>query len=66
MDGLHILLAIIGIFSILILYSGCEENNRWNQFSQQHKCQKIGEMTAGYKTVGKTGYRCDDGLEYWR
>ena len=55
-------LALVG----LALWDMNRSERAWAEFSYAHNCKVIGQMTGGYKTGPKTGYRCDDGMEYWR
>lgn len=36
------------------------------KFVKDHRCVVIGEMSAGWNTPPKIGYKCDDGKEYWK
>ncbi len=67
-----ILLVIIG------MYLAIRESIEWDAYAKEH-CTVIGKMSGSWGsgvgsdgkvvstwTPGKTGYKCDDGLEYWR
>ena len=70
---------IVTLFLIIGLtaYFSVQEANDWSVFAEQHHCVEIGKrhgvpiyirngniMTPIPQT--ETGYRCDDGKEYWR
>lgn len=64
------LVAAMVLFLAVIIY----DDSHWNEWASAH-CTKIGKYSGSLgvgsdgKTLyipGKTGWRCDDGTEYWR
>lgn len=69
--GLALLIAVLTGFAM-------KESYDWHKWAERH-CKVFartsgdtvigiganGQMTTAY-IPGKTGYRCDDGMEYWR
>jgi hypothetical protein len=54
---------LLGLTLIIVaLYSTYEENAKWNDFRQTHKCVKISEI----RLLVTAGWKCDDGVTYWR
>jgi hypothetical protein len=37
----------------------------FNEWATVH-CTKIGDVSGGIYYSGKTGWKCDDGLQHWR
>lgn len=73
------ILIVAGIVAALLLsgaiYFGIKSDREWNQFSVEHHCVVFGHKNSQTVITGnggtgfvdsQTGYRCDDGMEYWR
>jgi hypothetical protein len=72
------IIAVVGIFGILI-NEGIQESKAWAKFSKEHNCVVVakisgdvittiggdGKVAVGF-TDDKTGYKCDDGVTYYR
>jgi hypothetical protein len=75
------MVAAIGLMFLLIIFAGymaVKDAMEWEAYAKEH-CTVIGKMSGSWGsgvgtdgkvvstyTAGKTGYKCDDGLEYWR
>lgn len=73
---------IIVAFSLLfafLIYASIIEANNWATYKKENNCIKFSEISAtvaptittsgnvGITTIpGKTGWRCDNGKEFWR
>lgn len=68
--------AIVGI-ALAVLFGvkdNYNEEKRWSKFAAEHHCVKVGEKAAqtvlttnGVGTVdAQVGWKCDDGVTYWR
>ncbi len=60
---------------VLLLLSGCKEDDDWRQFKIDHHCKITQRMdssssfTSGGHVVfndAKVGWLCDDGITYWK
>lgn len=67
-------LTAILIVAVILIVAACAayvDNTNWHKFMLDHDCRVIGHRagqmdTAGHMTFDQTGYRCNDGLEYWK
>lgn len=56
---------------VLLLMAAYAEQKEWDAFKEDHHCAVIGKKdgqvtSGGHYVSGQTGYRCDDGVEYWK
>ena len=74
------LFVVIGVM-LLVLFGSvayCEAKD-WEQFAKDHKCVVVGRTSSSVVPIvgsdgkvgtafvsGQTGYKCDDGVTYWR
>ena len=69
----------VALLIVVCLWGAALSEQRWRDFSDQHNCVVVGKTngdvsfgsTSDGKTIttfnpGKTGYKCDDGITYWR
>lgn len=68
-------LLIVGGIIVLLVWVAVEAEKEWQQFAKEHHCVKVGEISPSSaissdgKVVsipGKEGFKCDDGVTYWR
>jgi hypothetical protein len=53
---------VVGGFSLAVI-GGVLEEREWVQFAATHDCAKVGEMKGNPDRIG---WRCNDGVTYWR
>lgn len=67
-------LLIAALVAVALYFDG-QERAEWRAFAAQHNCQVVGKQKSSSaigsdgKVVfisGKTGYKCNDGITYWR
>lgn len=65
----------IGMAALLLLLTGCPEDESWEKFKADHHCKVTQKMdgstsfTSGGHLVfndAKVGWQCDDGITYWK
>ena len=82
MNALNAVVAVLILALCVVVVFGVREEMRWNEWAAQHcKVIGSVSPSTGYGTTitsggkvgfgpvyvpGKTGYKCDDGMEYWR
>lgn len=68
-DGEMMIIGALIIVVFVMMIRACHDEYResedWKKFQIDHKCKVIGYSSAQYRTPAKTGYLCDDGLQYW-
>lgn len=66
----------LSLLTGLVVYS-LREKDDWERFARTHDCQvvekepgrflpAVGKDALSVYTPGRTAYRCNDGVKYWR
>lgn len=79
--GLVLGVAAIVVPVAFLIYFGIQEGREWDAFAREHDCREFAERRGPDSTIfihsgevmipvttstTETGYRCNDGREYWR
>lgn len=76
-----IIIVVISVLIVLGIWANIVERREWEAFKAEHNCKIVGKTKAtssvGITTAGdgglvvltkpsRTGWKCDDGITYWR